>query len=295
MLPTRRAGGKKKSEENMKTLKLMAALGALSFVAACSSEIEQARTAQPTGGTPFTQALTREYKDLSAFEADEMKDWRDANYFAGKALAAAGGQTVAPQDPAERDLPQDVLPEIQSVRQRLLTALDGGARENKAEVAARAQARFDCWLEQQEENFQNDHISACRDELLAALAELEAKPAEPAPAPAPAPQVYLVLFDFDKSNINPAAQAVINRVVADFSANKAKAISITGYTDRSGTDAYNLKLSERRADSARAALIAAGIPADAITTAWKGESENAVPTADGVKEQANRRDEIIVQ
>ena len=194
--------------------------------------------------------MTREYKDLSAFEADEMKDWRDANYFASKALAAAGGQTVAPQDPGERDLPQDVLPEIQSVRQRLLTALDGGARENKAEVAARAQARFDCWLEQQEENFQNDHISACRDELLAALAELEAKPAEPAPAPAPAPQVYLVLFDFDKSNINPAAQAVINRVVADFSANKAKAISITGYTDRSGTDAYNLKLSERRADAA---------------------------------------------
>jgi OOP family OmpA-OmpF porin len=242
------------------------------------------------------QALTREYKDLSAFEADEMKDWRDANYFAGKALAAAGGQTVAPQDPGERDLPGDVLPEIQSVRQRLLTALDGGARENKADVAARAQARFDCWLEQQEENFQNDHISACRDELLAALAELEAKPAAPAPAPAPAaPQVYLVLFDFDKSNINPAAQAVVNRVVADFSANKAKSISITGYTDRAGTDAYNLKLSERRADAARSALIAAGVPADAITTAWKGEAENAVPTADGVKEQANRRDEIIVQ
>ncbi len=279
----------------MNTLKLMAAIGAMSFLAACSSQIEQARTAQPTGGSPFTQALTREYQDLSAFEADEMKDWRDANYFAARALASAGGQTVAPQDPGERDLPQDVQPEIQSVRQRLLTALDGGARENKADVAARAQARFDCWLEQQEENFQNDHISACRDELLAALAELEAKPAEVAPAPAPAPQVYLILFDFDKSNINPAAQAVVNRVVADFSANKATSISITGYTDRSGTDAYNLALSERRADAARAALIAAGVPADAITTAWKGESENAVPTADGVKEQANRRDEIIVQ
>jgi OOP family OmpA-OmpF porin len=128
------------------------------------------------------------------------------------------------------------------------------------------------------------------------LAELEAKPAAPAPAPAPAaPQVYLVLFDFDKSNINAAGQAVINRVVADFSANKATAISITGYTDRAGTDDYNLKLSERRADAARTALIAAGVPADAITTAWKGEAENAVPTADGVKEQANRRDELIVQ
>src|SRR4029453_15736874 len=126
----------------------------------------------------------------------------DANYFANKALASAAGQSVAPQDPGERDIPADVLPEIQSTRQRLLTALDGGARENKAEVAARAQARFDCWLEQQEENFQNDHISACRDELLAALAELEAQPAAPQ---SPAPAVYLVLFDFDKSNINDAA------------------------------------------------------------------------------------------
>src|SRR4029453_15286314 len=140
----------------------------------------------------------------------------DANYFANKALASAGGQTVAPQDPGERDLPADVLPEIQSVRQRLLTALDGGARENKADVAARAQARFDCWLEQQEENFQEDHISACRDELLAALAELAPAPVPPAATP---PAVYLVLFDFDKSNINDAAQAVINQVIADFNAN----------------------------------------------------------------------------
>jgi OOP family OmpA-OmpF porin len=280
----------------MKTLKLLAIAGALSFVAACTTDLDRSRTVEPSGGTPFTQALTKEYKDLAAFEADEMYDWTDAGFYARKALAAASGQQVGPQDPAERDLPQDVLPEIQSTRQRLLAALDGGARESKPEIAARAQARFDCWLEQQEENFQNDHISACRDELLAALAELEAKPAAPAPAPAPAaPQVYLVLFDFDKSDINAAGQAVINRVVADFSANKAKAISITGYTDRAGTDAYNLKLSERRADAARSALIAAGVPADAITTAWKGETENAVPTADGVKEQANRRDEIIVQ
>jgi OOP family OmpA-OmpF porin len=279
----------------MKILKLLAVVGALSFVAACTTDLDRSRTVEPTGGSAFTKALTKEYKDLAAFEADEMYDWKDAGFYARRALASANGESVTPQDPAERDLPQDVLPEINQTRQRLLTALDGGARENKPEVAARAQARFDCWLEQQEENFQNDHISACRDELLAALAELEAQPAAVAPAPAPAPQVYLVLFDFDKSNINAAAQAVINRVVADFSANKAKSISITGYTDRSGTDAYNLSLSERRADAARSALIAAGVPADAITTAWKGEAENAVPTADGVKEQANRRDELIVQ
>jgi OOP family OmpA-OmpF porin len=51
----------------------------------------------------------------------------------------------------------------------------------------------------------------------------------------------------------------------------------------------------RRADAVREALIAGGIPAESITTAARGESENAIPTVDGVVEQANRRVEIIVQ
>ena len=278
----------------MKALKLLAVLGAVGFLAACTTDLDRIRTTEASGGTPFTQALTTEYRDLAVFEADEMFDWRDAGYYARRGLAAAGGEVVQPEDPANRDLPADSLGEITDIRGRLLAALDGGARDSKPELAARAQARFDCWLEQQEENFQYDHISACKDELLAALAELEAAPAPVAEA-APAPNVYLVLFDFDKSNINDAAQAVVNQVVADFGANKSTAISVTGHTDRSGSDAYNEKLSERRSDAVREALIAAGVPAEAITTAWKGEAENAVPTADGVKEQANRRAEIIVQ
>lgn len=278
----------------MNIIKQIAIVGALGVLAACTTDLDRIRTTEPSGGTAFTQALTKEYRDLAVFEADEMYDWRDAGYYARRGLASADGEVVLPEDPTNRDIPSDMVNEIQDVRVRLIAALDGGARENKPEVAARAQSRFDCWLEQQEENFQNDHISACRDELLAALAELEAAPAPAAPVAA-APAVYLVLFDFDKHNINSAAQAVINQVIADYNANKSTAISVTGHTDRSGSDAYNEKLSESRADAVRQALIDAGIPADAITTAWKGESENAVPTADGVKEQANRRAEIIVQ
>ena len=262
----------------MKMLRLLAVVGAVGFLAACTTDLERIRTTEASGGTPFTQALTNEYRDLAVFEADEMFDWRDAGYFARRGLAAAGGEVVQPEDPANRDLPAESLGEITDIRGRLLAALDGGARDSKPELAARAQARFDCWLEQQEENFQFDHISACKDELLASLAELEA-----APAPEPeavAPNVYLVLFDFDKSNINDAAQAVVNQVVADFSANQSTAISVTGHTDRAGSDAYNEKLSERRSDAVREALIAAGVPAEAIATAWRGESENAVPTAE---------------
>lgn len=278
----------------MKILNLLGVVGAVALLGACTTDIQKIRTTEPSGGTPFTQALTKEYRDLSAFEADEMYDWTNAGWYARRGLASANGELVTPQDPAERNEPADVLPEMNSTRARLIAALDGGGRDAKPEVAARAQARFDCWLEEQEENFQQDHISACRDELMAALNELEAKPAAPAAA-AVAPATYLVLFDFDKSNINAAGQAVLQQVVADFNSNKAHSISVTGYTDRAGTPAYNLKLSERRADSVRAALIKAGVPADAITTAWKGEADPAVPTAPGVREQANRRAEIIVQ
>lgn len=276
----------------MKLLKILGMVAAIALVTACTSKIDQLRSAEPTGGTAFTQALTKEYRDLAVFEADEMFDWRDANYYARRGLASAAGVMLLPEDPGTRDIPHELYSEISDIRVRLIAALDGGARENKPDVAARAQSRFDCWLEQQEENFQEDHISACRDELLAALAELEMAPA---PAMAPSPAVYLVLFDFDKSNINDAAQAVINQVIADFNNSGSTAISVTGHTDRSGSDEYNEALSERRANSIREALIAGGIPADGVTTAWKGESENAVPTEDGVKEQANRRGEIIVQ
>jgi OOP family OmpA-OmpF porin len=56
-----------------------------------------------------------------------------------------------------------------------------------------------------------------------------------------------------------------------------------------------MALSLRRADSVREALIAGGADANAITVAGRGESEPAVPTPDGVKEQANRRVEIVLQ
>ena len=72
-------------------------------------------------------------------------------------------------------------------------------------------------------------------------------------------------------------------------------IVATGYTDLSGSAAYNQKLSVRRADAVKAELVRLGVPATSITAIGRGESNPLVPTADGVREPQNRRVEIQIQ
>jgi OmpA-OmpF porin, OOP family len=105
---------------------------------------------------------------------------------------------------------------------------------------------------------------------------------------------YLVLFETGSAEIIPAGRAVIDQVIADAKKLGAKArIVLTGHTDRVGSEDYNLHLSLRRAEAVRAALIAGGVSAELISAQGRGESENAIPTADGQPEQANRRVVII--
>jgi OOP family OmpA-OmpF porin len=120
----------------------------------------------------------------------------------------------------------------------------------------------------------------------------------PAPAPAPAPQqrvqdsVYFVFFDFDRANITPAAQDIINTVIADFRRNRAAGVNVVGHTDTSGSPAYNQRLSDRRASAVRDSLVRGGVPTGVIQTAGRGESQPLIATGDGVREPSNRRAEI---
>ena len=129
-------------------IKVLGAVAALALLAGCVSNIEQVGQAKGTG-SPFTQALTEEYKAFVASEHDEY-DWGGADYFARKGLAAAGGQVVEPEDPAKYDL-GDAASEISAARARLMTDLNGGGRDAKPAVAAKAQVKFDCWVHEQDE------------------------------------------------------------------------------------------------------------------------------------------------
>ncbi len=126
-----------------------------------------------------------------------------------------------------------------------------------------------------------------------ALAPVAAPVARPAPAPAPAARMFIVFFDFDKATLTADGQKVVDAAAAAFKAGGNPQLQVSGYTDLSGTAAYNLKLSQRRADAVDAALIKDGVPKSAITSHAMGKNSPRVPTADGVREPQNRRVEIV--
>ena len=119
--------------------------------------------------------------------------------------------------------------------------------------------------------------------------------AAPAPAPAPAPttRLFVVYFNFDKFDLTPDGQKVVNEAIAYYKQKGSVQVKIDGYTDLAGTQTYNLDLSKKRADTVRTALVSGGVPAASIVAAWHGKENPAVPTADGVREARNRRVEIV--
>ena len=104
----------------------------------------------------------------------------------------------------------------------------------------------------------------------------------------------MVYFPFDQYVITPEAQTVLQDVAKYANDGHATRETVVGYTDTSGSVAYNLRLSERRAKATADALVSLGIPQSNLDVSWKGKSDPAVPTGDGVKEPLNRRATIHV-
>jgi len=116
----------------------------------------------------------------------------------------------------------------------------------------------------------------------------------PAQAPAPAaPKSYLVFFDFNKSDLTGQAATIVDEAAKNAEATKVTQLTVTGHTDTVGSDAYNIRLSRRRAESVAARLERDGISSSLIQIVAKGKRDLLVPTADGVKEPQNRRVQIV--
>jgi len=105
---------------------------------------------------------------------------------------------------------------------------------------------------------------------------------------------YMVFFDFDKANLTASAQDVVSDIYSYSDDAKAVLFKLTGHADRAGASAYNLKLSEKRAQSVKNELVKLGVASSNISLSWKGENDPLVQTEDGIKEPQNRRTEIRV-
>ncbi len=294
----------------MMALKPTIAVAATAMIlAGCGGmELQRAEGLKPSG-SEFSKNLYSGYIGLSKSEYGEG-DYQDSDAFAMRASSAAGGKPGEPEAVAGRKLPGNKVAELSGARARLMAALGAGARDKAPMQAANAQVMFDCWMQEQEENFQPPDIARCRADFMKALmvAEVAVKPApmakakpvmrSPAPKKAMAPKKvtrkFVVYFPFDSSKLTPESTRVILNAIDAAKTLKAKSVYLAGHTDRAGPPSYNNKLSDMRANAVAKEIKGGGISGGILGLEAFGEKVNAVKTGPNVAEPRNRRVEITI-
>ncbi|HZD53546.1 MAG TPA: OmpA family protein, partial [Woeseiaceae bacterium] len=308
----------------------------------------------PKPKDPLRRKLFEEYVRLGSEERAEG-DWEDTTFFLHRARLLSNGRYQEPQDPTERRLPLERAPEIKREYTRLSQLLASNRFWRRPEASAKAQASFECWMEESEEDAQPHDVDECRTNYLAAMRELEAERpvtrvillpdlggkvgtvevsnssgstlvkesnasisvsragkapkagpvlsqaeikqafedainAQPAP-----PEEFMLYFAFDAADLTEESQAQIPLLAQAIGRHPSPEVDVIGYTDRSGTSAYNEQLSLSRANAIKRRLLAYGIEGDRIRLSAQGERDPLVPTPDGVAEPRNRRVQVKVR
>jgi outer membrane protein OmpA-like peptidoglycan-associated protein len=110
-----------------------------------------------------------------------------------------------------------------------------------------------------------------------------------------APVTYILYFQTGSTELNPQSRSDLDRAIAAAKGTPNVDISVVGHTDATGSDAENLALSLRRAETIRSALVTAGVPRDVIEVTYHGANNPRVPTPRGVPEPRNRRVEVDIR
>jgi len=260
------------------------------LLSACNTgwDLDELKSVKPSG-TPFEAALAREYQDFAESEADDY-DWASSTYFARKGLMAAYGKSdTGPEHPEKWNIAADKLPKLQAARGKLMNLLSKKNQRKYPESLAHAQMLYDCWVEEQEEAWQTEHIENCRAEFFATIANLQTwkRPAKY--------KASTVFFGFDQYGLDYKAMETIKDFAKKFGAAPQVRIISAGHTDKAGSSGYNMVLSRKRALAVKSALMSEGIASKNITIRAYGKSMPLVQTPDGVAEPMNRRAEILLK
>lgn len=238
-------------------------------------------------------------KDESAQEIDKLA------YIAKQKIALT--QEVAKQKSAEAEIANAAkLRDQMRLDQRTneadrakLSAEQAKAVADQARLAAQvaqeqaANSQLKTQQAQDEANraqLQTQEAQARAMQLEAQLADLAAKKTERGMV------ITLsdVLFGTNVSDLTPAGMATIKKLADVMQQNPNRSVLVEGFTDSIGTEAYNLSLSERRANSVRNALTSMGISRERVDIRGYGESFPVASNATAQDRQLNRRVEIIL-
>jgi len=173
------------------------------------------------------------------------------------------------------------------------------AKQDQSNSEAQAQlARQQAAAEQQKANEATEQAEKYRREREEGLAQLQQALGQIAETRRTAMGLVMTLdsksirFDFDKANIKPEYRDILNRIAGILMTLKGYTIAVYGYTDDTGTQSYNLQLSQRRAEAVREFLVQTGISPTIVSTKGFGKSDPRVPGDSEQARAANRRVEI---
>ncbi len=271
-------------------------LAGASLLAGCGAAFESQRVYEGASGASapadaYHRALYEGYMEHATYEQEEMMHYDSAIVHSQKAIAASRGETPAIAQVTDfGPQPADKVDELTQARAQLEAALAAGGAQHDPEAAGRAQSFYDCWVEQQQENFQPDDIAYCRDGFYKNVQLISA------PMAAETPEVQSLqadaLFDFDravlKDQYKPELDAIAQQLVGDTTTQ----VLVWGFTDTAGPAGYNQGLSERRAEAVADYLESQGVTRDRMSLRGFGETNLAVQTPDGTPNAQNRRVEV---
>jgi len=257
---------------------------------------------EPTPDFPITTyelPQDEEVEDLGPQEDESVSAQQDATpeqeSSVGETTEYADEQAeeepeeLGPQEDESVSAAQEPAPERESSVGETTTAADEDNAEEIGELGPQAD-------ESGTVHYPEDKRAAANQ----VVGEPTVYPDEPAPKPQPPAQVAAVapaavsvsfeaepLFSFDKYAIRADQRDKLDELVANLQGAQLESISVIGHTDRIGSDAYNQKLSQRRADAVKNYLVSKGIPADKIHTEGHGKAEPV--TGDACSKQRGKK------
>ena len=277
----------------------------LPLVACANPSLEKLRHTPPKG-TVFQNQLAKFYLTYAEVE-QKQGNYQSSSIFAEKGLQAAYGNDVLPSEPTLADIDDpEILSQFAEHHFHVVDLLNDKTKRANPIAAAGAVFFYDCMLDQQQYAPRSEEGLYCSEQWQQAMGDLRearsgliaSESLSDVTSAAVAPvERYLVYFALDDYSLNDAAERTVQLLYEELTKQtgaKQLTISVNGHTDTTGSDRYNMMLSNRRADTVKKMLVVLGMQSEAIEAYGFGETDLKTPTADEVLEPKNRRVEIVV-